>query len=97
MNKILAAIAVTGLIAALPVAANAHDRAYVKYGHVSVHDRDCDHPHHFPRHAQHHRHHYGYPHPVAYYAAPRVEPVYVPTIPLLQLPRPQINIVWRVY
>jgi hypothetical protein len=94
MNKILAAIAVTGLIAALPSAAQARDRGYVNHGHASAQHRDCDHPHHFQRHAHHHhRYQHVNPQPVAYYAAPRVAPVFVPAIPL---PLAQVNIVWRV-
>ncbi|MFN0302155.1 MAG: hypothetical protein ACKVQU_17590 [Burkholderiales bacterium] len=97
MNKILAAVAFTGLIAALPVAAIAHDRGHANHGYAGAYHRDCDHPHHRQRHAHHHRYHHDQPQPIAYYAVPRIEPVYMPAIPLPPLPRPHVNIVWRVY
>lgn len=96
MNKKLATIAFTGLMAALPLAAQAGGSRY---------DDDCDHWSHRSRHVHHHHHHHGRgyehrrPRDVVYVPvpapAPRVHvPVYYPPLP--PIPRGGVDIVWRI-
>ncbi len=96
MNKKLATIAFTGLMAALPFAAQAGG---------SRHYDDCDHWSHRSRSVHHHHHHHGRgyehrrPRDVVYVPvpapAPRVHvPVYYPPLP--PIPRGGVDIVWRI-
>jgi Ni/Co efflux regulator RcnB len=98
MNKILTAIALTGLIAAVPAVATAHDRDHRDRRGDSYHQRHDDARHHDHQHRSHrHRQYRVYDTPSVYYPAPRVAHVYVPAIPLPPLPPlPHVNIMWRI-
>ncbi|MSQ19218.1 MAG: hypothetical protein EXR39_06560 [Betaproteobacteria bacterium] len=93
MNKILAAVILTGMIAAVPASAHAHDRRS-----DSHHQIDDDSRYYDARHHRDHRHrqYRVYDAPVVYYPAPRVAQIYVPALPLPPLPLPHVNIMWRI-
>jgi hypothetical protein len=90
MNKILTAVALTGLIATVPGIATAHDRDH--------RDRHADSYHQGHYDARHHRSHRPrqyrvYDAPIVHYPAPRVAQIYMPAIALP--PLPHVSIVWR--
>jgi len=95
MNKILATLALTGLIATLPALASAHDRGHHYRDGGSHHRGHHDsHQHRGHRAGHYHAYHYDvYRAPVVYYPAPRMAPIVIPAIPLP--PLPHVNIVWR--